>query len=96
MKSEPIWHPHDQPSTPLLLFRQRLNSSSAIARAHILAAASGPFAVYVNGHLAGRGLGSGETPVAVWEHFAMGTLLHEGENVILVSVLGSGAGDWLR
>jgi tetratricopeptide (TPR) repeat protein len=62
----------------------------------MLAAASGPFAVYVNGHLAGRGLGSRETPVAVWEHFAMGTLLHEGENVILISVLGSGAGDWLR
>ena len=55
----------------------------------MLAAASGPFTVYVNGHLAGRGLGSRETPVAVWEHFAMGTLLHEGENLILISVLGS-------
>jgi len=96
MKSEPIWHPHHQPSTPLLLFRQRLNSSAAIDSAYLLAAASGPLAVYINGHLAGRGLGATAAPVAVWERFDIGSLLQEGENTVLVSVLGTGDGDWLR
>jgi hypothetical protein len=96
MKSEPIWHPHHQPSTPLLLFRQRLNSSSAIDSAQMLAAASGPFAVYINGHLVGRGLGAAVAPVAVWECFDIGSFLCEEENTVIVSVLGKGDGDWLR
>ncbi len=62
----------------------------------MLAAASGPFSVYINGHLAGRGLGGRATSVAVWERFDIGALLHEGENAVVVSALGSGAGDWLR
>ncbi len=96
MKSEAIWHPQPQVSTPLVLFRQRLNLSAAVEGAVLRVAASGPFAVYINGQLVGRGLGAVATPTAVWEGLAVDELLVVGENTVLISALGVGMGDWLR
>ena len=96
VKSQAIWHPHPQPSSPLTLFRQRLTLSAESSEGHVLAAASGPFAVYVNGELTGRGSGGDLAQGAVWERVDIGRWLAEGENTVLIAVLGTTAGDWLR
>ncbi len=61
-----------------------------------MAAASGAFAVYVNGELAGRGSGGALARGAVWERVDIGSWLAVGENTVLIAVLGTGVGDWLR
>ena len=95
MKSQAIWHPQAQPSTPRMLFRQRLTLAEQPIAGRILIGASGPFAVYVNGQLAARSSGE-RAQKLVGQPISLKEGWFAGENTVLISVLGSGESDWLR
>ena len=95
MKSQAIWHPQAQPSTPRMLFRQRLTLAEQPTAGRILIGASGPFAVYVNGQLSARGSGE-RAQKLVGQSISLTGGWIVGENTVLISVLGSGESDWLR
>lgn len=95
MKSQAIWHPHAQPSTPLMLFRQRLILDEKPTAGRMLIGASGPFSVYVNGRLVTRGSGQlAQKMVGLSIDLSEGWIA--GENTVIIAVLGSGESDWLR
>jgi hypothetical protein len=86
VNSQPIWHP--SPGTGAAHFRQSLVVSGKVEEAAFRCAGCGPYEVYVNGRLAGRGLGAVVAQEAMWEHFALGPFLGSGENHLLVFALG--------
>ena len=91
MRSQAIWHP-----TSLAVYiRQELLLTGTVNGGQLRCAASGPYAVYLNGTLVGRGLGGGMAAIAVWETFDL-VALREGENMLLVFAVGAGEGDWFR
>ena len=92
MRSQAIWHP----AALAAYIRLEFYLSSAAAKGLLRCAASGPYEVYLNGERVGRGLGPAVAEAAVWEQFALDAALREGENVLLVFALGSGAADWFR
>ena len=92
MRSQAIWHP----AALAVYIRLEFHLSSAAAKGLLRCAASGPYEVYLNGERVGRGLGPAVAEVTMWEQFALGAALREGENVLLVFALGSGAADWFR
>jgi len=96
MRSEPIWHPSSSRTSPRIYVKQRLSLSGAVDTGELRCACGGPFEVYVNGELAGRGLGPALAADAVWERFEIGSLLELGENVLLVVAGGEGGEEWFR
>ena len=91
MRSQAIWH-----SASLAVYiRQELQLTGTVGRGELRCAGSGPYAVYLNGALLGRGLGGEMAAVAVWEKFDLAAL-REGENALLVFAIGTGEGDWFR
>ena len=96
MRSEPIWHPSSSRTSPRIYVKQRLSLSGAVETGELRCACGGPFEIYVNGQLAGRGLGPALTAAAVWEQFEIGSLLQPGENVLLIVAGGEGGEEWLR
>ena len=91
MRSQAIWHP-----TSLAVYiRQELLLTGTVNGGQLRCAANGPYAVYLNGSLVGRGLGGGMADIAVWEPFDL-VALREGENMLLVFAVGAGEGDWFR
>ena len=95
MKSQAIWHPQARPSTPRMLFRQRVTLAEQPTDGRMLIGASGPFAVYVNGQLAARGSGE-RAQKLVGQSISLTEGWIVGENTVLISVMGSGESDWLR
>ena len=91
MRSQSIWHPLAR----AVRIRQIIKLSGAVNRGTLRCAASGPYAVYVNGVLVGRGLGPDVAEVAVWERFEL-SALQEGENSLVIFVVGEGEKDWFR
>lgn len=91
MRSQAIWHP----ASLAVYIRQELLLTGTVNGGQLRCAASGPYAVYLNGTLVGRGLGGGMAAIAVWETFDLATL-REGENMLLVFAVGTGEGDWFR
>ena len=92
MRSQAIWHP----AALAVYIRLEFHLTSAAAKGLLRCSASGPYEVYLNGERVGRGLGPAVAEVAVWERFALDAALREGENVLVVFALGSGAADWFR
>ena len=92
MRSQAIWHP----AALAVYIRFEFHLSSAVAKGLLRCAASGPYAVYLNGERVGRGLGPAVAEVAMWEQFALDAALREGENVLLVFAIGCGVADWFR
>ena len=92
MNSQAIWHP----AALAVYIRLDFHLTSAAAKGLLRCSASGPYEVYLNGERVGRGLGPTVAEVAMWEQFPLDAALREGENVLLVFVLGSGAADWFR
>ena len=92
MSSQAIWHP----AALAVYIRFEFHLTSAAAKGLLRCAASGPYEVYLNGERVGRGLGPAVAEVVMWEQFALDPALREGENVLLVFALGSGAADWFR
>lgn len=92
MRSQAIWHP----AALAVEIRQELVLSGTVNGGVLRCAGSGPYAVYLNGELVGRGLGEEIAAVAVWEAFDLATALREGKNVLLVFATGKGEGDWFR
>ena len=92
MSSQAIWHP----AALAVYIRLEFHLSSAAAKGLLRCAASGPYEVYLNGERVGRGLGPAVAEVAMWERFALDAALREGENVLVIFALGSGAADWFR
>ena len=66
MKSEPIWHPVASSTLPYVYLRQCFALSSEVQAARLQCACSGPFEVYLNGRMVGRGLGPAITRKPVW------------------------------
>ncbi|MEE2628492.1 MAG: hypothetical protein VX670_08395 [Candidatus Latescibacterota bacterium] len=95
MKSQAVWHPQAQSSTPLMLFRQRVVLAEELTAGRMLIGASGPFSVYVNGQLAARGSGE-RAQKLVGQSVDLTQGWTQGENTVLIAVLGSGESDWLR
>ena len=95
MKSQAVWHPQAQSSTPLMLFRQRVVLAEEPTAGRMLIGASGPFSVYVNGQLAARGSGE-RAQKLVGQSIDLTQGWTQGENTVLIAVLGSGESDWLR
>ena len=75
MRSQSIWHP----AARAVRIRQIIRLSGTVNGGILRCAASGPYAVYVNGVLVGRGLGPDVADMAVWERFELDGL-QEGEN----------------
>ena len=96
MRSEPIWHPSSSRTSPRIYVKQRLSLSGIVKTGELRSACGGPFEIYVNGELAGRGLGPTLTADAVWERFEIGSLLQPGENVLLIVAGGEGGEEWFR
>jgi hypothetical protein len=96
MRSEPIWHPSSSRTSPRIYVKQRLSLSAAVEMGELRCACGGPFELYVNGELAGRGLGPALAADAVWERFEIGSLLQPGENVLLIVAGGEGGKGWFR
>ena len=92
MRSQAIWHP----AALAVQIRQELVLSGTVNGGVLRCAGSGPYVIYLNGELVGRGLGEGIAEVAVWEAFDLGAALCEGENVLLVFAIGKGEGNWFR
>ena len=91
MRSQAIWHPASQ----AVYIRQELQLTGTIHAGRLRCASSGPYAVYLNGHLVGRGLGGEMSAISVWEEFALAEL-RQGENMLLVFAVGTGGQDWFR
>ena len=65
MRSQAIWH-----SVSLAVyFRHELYLKGPVNRGVLRCAGSGPYAIYLNGFLVGRGLGKEIAEDAVWEEF---------------------------
>ena len=75
--------------------RQIIKLSGTVNGGTLRCAASGPYAVYVNGVRVGCGLGPDVADVAVWERFEL-SALQTGENALVVFAVGEGAEDWFR
>ena len=91
MRSQAIWHP----TARAVRIRQIIKLSGTVNGGTLRCAASGPYAVYVNGVLVGCGLGPDVADVAVWERFELSGL-QTGENALVVFAVGEGAEDWFR
>jgi hypothetical protein len=67
---------------------QKIALAAPPSVAWIQGAASGPFEFYVNGELAGRGLGPTLVGRPMWERFDIAKLLTAGENTLIALVSG--------
>ena len=92
MRSQAIWHP----ASLAVYIRRELHLTGTVNGGELRCAASGPYAIYLNGILVGRGLGGAMAAVAVWEKFDLAAALRAGENMLLVFAVGHGQRDWFR
>jgi hypothetical protein len=69
---------------PYTYLRRRFVLASDCREAWLHCACNGPCEVYLNGRLAGRGLGPVLTQMPVWNPCDIGPLLQPGENILLV------------
>lgn len=91
LQAAPIWCGR----APFAYIGQRLKLSQPVQQARLQCAASGPFRLYVNGRLAGRGLGPTLTGRSMWEGFDIAALLQAGDNALVVLAAG-GQDPWFR
>ena len=92
MRSQAIWHS----ASLAVYFRHELYLKGPVKRGVLRCAGSGPYAIYLNGALVGRGLGKEIAEDVVWEEFDLSMALQEGDNLLLIQAFGGGEGDWFR
>lgn len=92
MNAEPIWHPTAEISH---IYLRHTLVLSATATGQLRCASTGPYQIFVNGQLLGRGQGPTLTGVPVWENFDLSPALGPGDNTLLILVAaGPGAPPW--
>ena len=80
----PVWHPGASSTSPYIYLKRRFVLAGDSLEAWLQCACNGPCEVYLNGQLAGRGVGSVLTELPVWNTCEIDSLLQAGENILLV------------
>ena len=84
IRDEAIWHGRRSESAPYVYLKQNFILSERVAQASLQSACSGPYALYCNGKLVGRGPGLELVSGPVWTDLDLADFLQTGENILLV------------
>ncbi|NKB66298.1 MAG: hypothetical protein GKR89_04485 [Candidatus Latescibacteria bacterium] len=84
MQDQAIWHGQRSEAAPYVYLKQNFILSGPVAQAGLQSACSGPYALYCNGQLVGRGPGPEFVSASVWTEWDPTDFLQSGENILLV------------